>query len=400
MKKLVFGSLLAGGLLAAACSNSPGSPSVSFTSPISAGPSNGSSHKYKAQPVTISITNAVRTGSLPAVYSVEVATDASFGTKVFTRDDIAEGSGGTTSVGLPSLPASAGDVTYYWRSWALVDGVTGPVSPTQTFLVQQQIIVNAPTLSDPDAGLTVSEFRPKFVTKNASRQGAVGTITYLFQVSKSSNFSSIEQEKTVTEQSGEQTSWTPDKDLPSGTLYWRVQARDDSNGEASSFTSARSFVVEPFDPKKAIFWDNFPDIALWPETAKITSVEFNRDGLIVEFDRRTSSDKWPEVSSADFGPLQYTLGLCYNISGQWHCSAPIQFWDGRDLGESGPVEDIPDNWYYDPRRWGPMSSHRPERGELVMVWVGQGNLRGVRGNTRAERSNFAPVRWDIDFFAK
>jgi hypothetical protein len=399
MKKLVFGSLLAAGLATAACSNSPGSPSVSFTSPLSAGPANGTSYKFKTQPVTVLITNAARTGSADAVYGIEVASDPAFANKIVTREDITEDNGGTTAVALPSLPASAGNVTYYWRSWAVVDGVSGPKSPTQSFVVQQQIIVSAPSTGEPANDSTVGDSRPQFSVKNAARQGAVGKITYKFQVSRSSDFSSILAEQTVDEQSGGQTFWTPGSDLPDGKLYWRVQARDDANEEASSFTSARGFSVEPFDPRKAIFWDNFPDIPAWPQTAKITSVEFNRDGMIVDFDRRTGPDAWPEVSSSDFGPLQYTLGLCYNISGQWHCSAPIQFWAGRDLGESGPYRDIPNNWYYNPIRWGPMSGHHPEPGELVMVWVGQGNLRGTHGNTRAERSNFQPVRWEQDFIA-
>ncbi len=402
MKKLVLGTIVAAGLASAACSttNPAGQPSVSFTSPLAAGPANGASYKFKAQPVTLQITNAVRTSSVPATYTIEVASDNAFNTKVFTQGNIAEGSGGATSVTVSNLLASAGNVTYYWRSWATVDGIAGPMSATQSFVVQQQIIVNAPTLSEPESGLVSVEQRITFVTKNATRQGAVGAITYVFQVSTSSTFSTVLTTATVAEQSGGQTAWTPTSDLPEGTLYWRVQARDDANTELSAFTSPRAFTVEPFDPKKAIFHYNYLDIATWAQTAKITSVEFNRSGMIVEFDRRVGPNKWPEVATAAFGPLQYTLGLCYKISNQWHCSAAIQFWDGRDLAESGPWDSIPDNWYYDAARWGPMSGYRPARGELVMVWAGQGNLRGLTGATQVQRTNFAPVRWGEVYIAK
>jgi hypothetical protein len=253
--------------------------------------------------------------------------------------------------------------------------------------------VSTPVLSSPDSGFTSVDPRVTFVANNAVRQGAVGAITYVFQVSKSSNFSDIIASATVAEQGGGKTSWTPSSDLPDGALFWRVQAKDDTNAETSSFASARPLTIEPFDPRKAVFHHNFSDIATWPQTAKITSVVFNRSGMIVEFDRRTGSNKWPEVASADFGPLQYTLGLCYKINGTWHCSAAIQFWDGRDLAESGPWEQIPENWYYDPIRWGPMAGYRPTRNELVMVWAGQGNLRGTTGATQVQRTNFAPVRW-------
>ena len=401
MKKLGFSLLLAGGLLAAACSNTPGQPSVSFTAPVPAGPTSGSSYKFKMQPVSVAITNAVRSAPAPATYSLEVASDPAFANRVVMRDGITEDNGGTTSVELPGLPAPDGDVTYYWRWWAVVDGVAGPMSEPRTFVVQQRIIVNAPTLSEPDAGLTTIEERPTFTTKNASRQGAVGPITYLFQISQSADFSTITQQATLAEQAGGQTSWTPSSNLPEGTIYWRVQARDDSNTETSAFTSPRSLVLEPFDPRKAIFHYNFPDIADWPQTATITSVQFTRSGMLVDFDRRTGPDRWPEVTSPNgFGPLQYTLGLCYKIDGQWHCSAPIQFWDGRDLSESGPWDQIPQNWFYDPARWGPMSGYRPERGELVLVWAGQGNLRGTGGGTQVQRTNFAPVRWGEEYIAK
>jgi hypothetical protein len=402
MKKVLFSTLTAAviGLTVAGCTNTPGSPTVSFTFPVAAGPSSGTSYKFKEQPVTLSITNAIRTATSPATYAIEVATDAGFANKVFTREGITEGGNGSTSVTVSSLTASSGNVTYYWRSKATVDGASSPYSTTQSFVVQQQIVVNTPALSEPEAGVTSVETRFEFVTTNATRQGAVGTITYVFQVSKTSDFSSTVASATVAEQTGGKTRWTPAADLPEGTLFWRVQARDDSNTEVSAFTSPRSFVVEPFDPRKATFHHNLQDIATWPQTAKITTVFFTRSGMLVDFDRRSGPGAWPEVASSDFGPLQYTLGLCYKISGQWHCSAAIQFWAGRDLSESGPWEQIPDNWYYDPARWGPMSGYRPTRGELVMVWAGQGNLRGTTGATQVQRTNFAPVKWGEEYIAK
>lgn len=384
-------------LTSVGCTNTPGNPTVSFTSPLASGPSSGSSYKFKQQPVTLAITNAVRTSAATTTYSVEVATDSTFASKVFTRDGLAEDSGGTTSVTLSQLPATSGNVTYYWRSTATVDGVTSPPSATQSFVIQQQIVVNTPTLSEPANGITTTEVRPRFVTKNAARQGAVGTITYKFQLSQASDLSNLLFDVTITEQSGGQTAWTPTSDLPSGTIYWRVQARDDDNAEASGFTSALSFSVEPFDPRKATFWNNPPGIADWPETARITSVDFSTGYMLVDFDRRTGSNAWPESASAAFGPIQYTLGMCFKIGGQWHCSAPTRFWVGRDLEASGPASQIADNWYYDPARWGPMAGYEPAQGELVAFWVGQGNLREGTVVTNRERSNFALVRFGENY---
>ena len=397
MKKLACSLVLASGLFAAACSNSPGAPSVSFTSPIAAGPANGASYKFKVQPVTISVTNAARTGPAAVTYAVEVASDPGFANKVYTQENIAEAAGDTTPVTINALPAGGGDVTYYWRSWAVVEGVAGPKSATRSFVVQQQIVINPPATSTPAAGGTVSALRPTFVTKNASRQGAVGTITYLFQVSRSSDFSTLEASSpAIAEQPGGQTSWTPSKDLPTGTLYWRVQAKDDSNAEASGFSDARSFVIEPFDPSKAIFLNSPSEVASWPETARITSIDFSSGYILVDFDRRRGPNAWPEAASSTFGPLQYTLGMCFNISDQWYCSAPVQFWAGRALEDSGPASQVAENWFYDPGRWGPMSGHQPAYGELVAIWVGQGNLRGG-GATYQERSNFVVIPFGTNY---
>src|SRR6185295_8123373 len=83
MRKWIAGLVLAalGVLAPAACSKSPDAPSVSFTSPVAAQPSNGTIFKFSAQPLTLTITNAVRTSSATATYTVEVATDSGFANK-------------------------------------------------------------------------------------------------------------------------------------------------------------------------------------------------------------------------------------------------------------------------------------------------------------------------------
>lgn len=399
MKKWTFAAVVSAAALAASCTNTPANPTVSMTSPTAAGPASGSSYTFKQQPVTLVITNAVRTSAATATYSVEVADDPAFSHKVFTGEGIAEGSDGTTSVTLPQMAATGGDATYHWRSTATIDGLASPASPTGTFIIQQQVVINTPALAAPAGGMTTSEARPTFVTKNAARQGLAGSITYRFQISKSSDFSNLLVDATVAEGSGGQTAWTPSSDLPFGAVYWRVQARDDANAEASGFTAPLLLVVEPFDAHKAIFWNNPPGIADWPETARITSVDFSTGYMLVDFDRRTGPNAWPELASSSFGPIQYTLGMCFRFDGEWHCSAPTRFWIGRDLENSGPANRIADFWYYDPARWGPMAGHQPAQGELVAFWVGQGNLRQGTVVTNQERSNFALVRFGENYRA-
>ena len=400
MKTLKFPAALLAvvALTGLGCTGNPEAPTVSFVSPVAAGPPSGSSYKFRDQPVTLTITNAIRTSPAIATYSVDVAADAQFANKLFSRDGIVEGSGGTTSVTVPALPAATGSATYYWRSTVTIDGVPSPPSAARSFVVQQQVTISTPAPSEPESG-TTTDVRPRFVTRNAARQGPAGAITYNFQVSRVPDFSSLLFDVTVAEQPGGQTAWTPASDLPAGTVYWRVRARDDANAEASVFTAPLSLAIELFDPHRAIFWNNPPGIAGWPQTATITSVDFSTGHMLVEFTRRTGPNAWPELASSSFGPIQYTLGMCFRLSGQWHCSAPTRFWIGRDLENSGRQSEIPSTWFYDPVRWGPMAGHLPAQGELVAFWVGQGNLRADTVATNQERSNFALVRWGENYRA-
>src|SRR5262245_49988983 len=63
---------------------------VTLTTPQLVSPNEGSKFKNVEQPVTLSIKNAVTTGSTALTYTFEVATDSGFGSKVYTKDGVAE----------------------------------------------------------------------------------------------------------------------------------------------------------------------------------------------------------------------------------------------------------------------------------------------------------------------
>jgi hypothetical protein len=137
-----------------------------------------------------------------------------------------------------------------------------------------------------------------------------------------------------------------------------------------------------FDMTQATMYDNDPGVPFWPVTTSITSVVFTPGAMQVDFDRRTGPNMWPE---SDFG-VQYTLGICLNISNHWDCSGVVQFWTGRDLDASGIPSEFALTWFYN-SRWGPMQGYQPKPGEIVGVFVGQGNLRGNGFSSLKERSN-------------
>jgi hypothetical protein len=185
---------------------------------------------------------------------------------------------------------------------------------------------------------------------------------------------------------------------------WKVRA--EYNGAIGPWSSTASFISpQPFDMHQATILSNPPDLANWPETAKITFIQFQPDALIVDFTKRTGPGAWVNMpffpgDPPGGGGIQYTLGMCENIGNHWYCSAVIQFWEGRELEAAAAPWSIPQTWYYDPARWGPMAGYLPADGELVGIFVTLGNTRGIlssAGLLATERSNVALVPFELGY---
>jgi hypothetical protein len=252
-------------------------------------------------------------------------------------------------------------------------------------------------LGDPASNATVGE-SPTLYVNNVERTGPAGQIVYRFEISEQSNFGSLVYSASANERTDfPYTSHTVAIKLQEKTYWWRAQASDPSNAVTTAYSGANPFKVQPFSMSQATIVSSPPDLAIWAETAKITSIDFTGGAFLVDFDKRTGPGRWPEAAFGT-GGIQYTLGLCFNLNGQWYCSAVVQFWDGRELAASGRPSDVSFEWFYDPARWGPMTGHQPADGETVGVFVAAGNLRN-NGYTLAtcprvcERSNVVLVPW-------
>jgi hypothetical protein len=382
-------ALVAAALLAAC--TSPASPAVSFTAPGATGPAAGASLKFSDQPIRLTLTNAVETGPAALTYSVDVATDNGFANRVVSKTGIVPSAGPTTSVLLPVL---TGNQTYYWRALSVVGAVSTSAVAPKSFYVGPNVTLNPPIIASPSGGV-VSSVKPTFTVSNVTRSGTPGgTIFYDFQVASDSGFTNIIVDSGRVSEQPNQTSWTSTVSLSPTNYSLRVQAVDPADSVTTAF-STTSFQVQPFDVTKAFMLANPGDFMFsWAQTANITSVDFEPGDFFVDFDKRTSPDRWPDVPFGT-GSLQYTLGLCLNLfgQGQWYCSAAIQYWFGRDNGAS---DNIGVDWYYDPARWGPMAGYQPASGEIVGIFVGAGNLRDVTdgsGSYVLERSNVLLIPW-------
>src|SRR5262249_12684016 len=148
-----------------------------------------------SQPVTLVVGNAVITQGAAATYTFEVASDAVFATKVYTKTGVTEASNGQTSLTIDRLGAGA---DYFWRARAEGGGTVGPFSAGRKFTIGPAIILNAPALSSPASGAATTG-RPALVVINATRSGPVGAITYRFELANTNTFSPIISTVTMNE---------------------------------------------------------------------------------------------------------------------------------------------------------------------------------------------------------
>jgi hypothetical protein len=367
---------------------------VTITSPIAVSPAPNQQFKNVEQPVTLTIKNAVSTGTAALTYTFEVATDAAFANKVYSKDSVAEGSGQTALKIDKINPAQS----YFWRARA----TGGSNSAVRGFSIGPEVILQAPVLSSPANGSTANGSAPTLIVNNSGRSGPAGQVFYRFEVSDSASFANVVSAVTAPETGGQTSSQVTAKLTANATYFWHVQAADPSNAVTSAFSTVFSFKYVPFDMRQAIILDSPPDLGSWNETAKITSVTFTGDAFLVDFDRRDGPNRWPDLDfgNGGGGTLQYTLGMCLNINNQWYCSAVVQFWFGRELSASTPPAYVGRNWFYD-ARWGPMAGHQPADGELVGLFAGTGNLRdktfsGAGCPQVCERTDVAIVPWQND----
>ena len=210
--------------------------------------------------MTLVVQNAVVTKPGGTTYTFEVATDLAFASKVQTKDAVAEGTGGQTSVRLDAL-APARD--YYWRARAQGGGTTGVFGAVFRFTVGAAVILNAPTAVSPLNGAVTAGW-PIFTVNNAPKSGPAGPLTYRFEVATNSSFTTIVLAGNVPE-GVNRTSFVPPASLaaPSQTsLFWRATATDQANGVSSPPSATQSFTYS--NPSQAGFIAAQLGVTLWP----------------------------------------------------------------------------------------------------------------------------------------
>ena len=196
-------------------------PGVNISPPTPLEPAQGVRVPVESQPVTLTLSNAATTGVRPLNYLFEVATDAGFSNKVFTRDGITPGATGRTAFRLPN--ALAPERSYYWRARAQDGANTGPYSSAAFFNVFTPVVLGRPLLQEPVGNATASSQQPTLKFGNAPRTGPASAITYEIQLAENEAFSPAVGIWSVDERPG-QTSLAVPVLLTAGKQYfWRVR---------------------------------------------------------------------------------------------------------------------------------------------------------------------------------
>ena len=173
-----------------------------------------------------------------------------------------------------------------------------------------------------------------------------------------------------------------------------VDTGSDNGGGGDTGTSP------PLDLASAIVMNSPPDATTWPETATITTLDFNNtDGVYIDFTKRDGDDSWPDVPfGAPGDSLEYTLWIAINVDGVWYTSGCIEYWHGLERN-GGPPSGFAANWYYDASRWGYMTGHQPAVGEQVGFFLTAGDARNRRddsGSIVLERTNVVTIPFPSD----
>jgi hypothetical protein len=383
MNKRAFHALVvASGLAVSACgSNNPARPSMSFIAPLAQQPANGEALNFNQQPIKLTLTNAVRTGNRAVAYVVEVSNTDTFDAIVARVENVAEESGGSTTV---TLPALEGNRTYFWRSRGVVDGVEGEPSPTQSFFLRPNIVISQPGPQQPGDGSAVFSPRPTFTVANATTTGPAGTIFYEFQVATSSSFSPVLASATIQQQPG-QTSWTPSSDLPEGQLFWRARARDLGNNVDGPFSA-----IAGFDRRFGIDLDQVvyvqgPNISKWPQTAHLTAAFKSGDMVCTEFDAN-----WPNAPflGDPSTPIVANQWIFANIGNVWYGGAGHWLRPGQFC-----KTEYDDAFFVDAFRNPPFNTLVLHPGDVFGVMVSTPARFYPDSKTLDERSDVALLVW-------
>jgi hypothetical protein len=214
---------------------------VAITVPAPLSPVHGT-EVLNNTPLRLTFANSSTNGVRPLWYIVELASDSSFNSKLYTNGKVLPAEGAHTSLVLEvQLGAEA---TYFWRVRADDGANSTEFSAAAHFDLVVPVALGAPTLASPADGATTGSRTPTLTINNGTVTGRAGTVEYRFDVATDQAFSNIAATMTAARGAGTTSVTTPE--LAAGTLfYWRARA---TNGTVSSPVSGTGTFRTPAAP--------------------------------------------------------------------------------------------------------------------------------------------------------
>jgi hypothetical protein len=385
--------LLTAGVLACESPVKPaGSVTVTTAGPIS--PANGAQIANVAQPVTLSINNAMVTDTSAGVtYTFEVASDSGFATKVQTKE-VPQAGGTQTTVKLDTLPAGK---DYFWHVRTTSGDTVGTFTSPTKFTIGPAVVIQAPVVALPANAATAVRLRPTLTVNNAARTGPAGSLVYRFDVASSNSFGAIIASASVPEGDNGQTSFTLPSELGITTQYfWRVQVTDAANNVTSPFSNTASFTTAlTIDLKKVVYLRG-PDISNWKETAFLEVVEQDGAGdgpVCMKYaDPGWPDVLWPFIQPGDDQNFKIYANQWYfaNINGTWYGGAGEWVYRGGGSCKAGQgTRTIGPDSGFGP----PFSGWVPKVGEMVGFAITAVARNWPTTQSVLERSNIVVQAW-------
>ncbi|MDD4052218.1 MAG: hypothetical protein PHR28_10025, partial [candidate division Zixibacteria bacterium] len=201
-------------VIASACASPPSIPTISS-------PTNGGAAGTTTPTLCVNNSNPGACPD-PVQYQFEIASDLNFTAVVRQSAFISQGTG--TTCFTTTAPLDNGR-RYYWRGKATngtaTSGWAGPFNFTTP-----NTLPAAPANPSPTSGSTVTTYRPSLVIDNVTDPDGTA-VTYYFEVSKFSNFSTLAAQSGAITAGNSTTSWQVGATLENGSAYfWRVRAND------------------------------------------------------------------------------------------------------------------------------------------------------------------------------
>lgn len=222
-----------------------------------------------------------------------------------------------TSVTIP--PATLEDRhAYAWRSFASLDGATGPSSTPFAFRTEF-IVIEPPTLRYPIGGETATDRQPPLLVDNGAVLGEAGTVVYKFELDTDENFSKpVRLEAVRMGNTGDRTTGILPDELPSLTMfYWRVRGTNGTVfGEWSVTEAFRTpETADQINPSQ-ITWLH-TNVSNWNMSSLVTNVTITPTQVCVF---HTAAGQWPistEVFS-DGAPIEGNIWIFGFINDRWY----------------------------------------------------------------------------------